>query len=265
MTRREKWTLRGSLVLLVVGVVLLAAACGGSGKKAASATTETSGGSVQTKTFPEFKIIYDTGTRLPRPGPVLHDRGLGRHVERLPQPARVQARATGPTARRSCPNLAKSLPTGLIGRADVHVHAARRAQVLERHAGQGERLQVRDRAALQDRLARRRLLHEHRRRRQRSRKTKKGGISGIVDGRRDGHDHDQAHAAAGRLREHPCDDVRRAGPGRNAGEGPVDDADSVDRPVHDHRRTQPNKQRHARPQPELRSRLPKSRRRTPTR
>jgi peptide/nickel transport system substrate-binding protein len=52
-------------VLLVVGVALLAAACGGGGKKAAStaATTGTSaGGSVQMKTFPEFKIVYDTGT-----------------------------------------------------------------------------------------------------------------------------------------------------------------------------------------------------------
>ena len=63
MTRRDRWTLRGSLVLLVAGVVLLAAACGGSKKAATTATTGTTpGGSVQQKAFPEFKIVYDTGT-----------------------------------------------------------------------------------------------------------------------------------------------------------------------------------------------------------
>ena len=65
MTRRDRWTLRGSLALLVAGVALLAAACGGGGNKAASTAStggSSAGGTVQMKTFPEFKIIYDTGT-----------------------------------------------------------------------------------------------------------------------------------------------------------------------------------------------------------
>ena len=65
MTRSERWTRRGSLVVLVAGVVLLAAACGGSGKKAATAATTTgssASGSVQQKKFAEFKVVYDTGT-----------------------------------------------------------------------------------------------------------------------------------------------------------------------------------------------------------
>jgi peptide/nickel transport system substrate-binding protein len=65
MTRRERWTLRGSLALLVAGVALLAAACGGGGNKAASTAAtggSSGGGTVQMKTFPEFKIVYDTGT-----------------------------------------------------------------------------------------------------------------------------------------------------------------------------------------------------------
>jgi peptide/nickel transport system substrate-binding protein len=66
MTRRERWTLRGSLVLLIAGVALFAAACGGGAKKAdtSGATTggSSAGGSVQSKTFPNFRIVYDTGT-----------------------------------------------------------------------------------------------------------------------------------------------------------------------------------------------------------
>jgi peptide/nickel transport system substrate-binding protein len=55
--------------VLVVAVALLAAACGG--KKAQSttaATTGTSGGSVQQKAFPNFRIVYDTGTDYLDPG-----------------------------------------------------------------------------------------------------------------------------------------------------------------------------------------------------
>jgi peptide/nickel transport system substrate-binding protein len=54
-----------------MGVALLAAACGGGGKKAAStaATTgATPGGSVVQKAFPDFRIVYDTGTDYLDPG-----------------------------------------------------------------------------------------------------------------------------------------------------------------------------------------------------
>ena len=54
-------------------------------------------------------------------------------------------------------------------------------------------------------------------------KTKKGEISGITTDDATRQDHDQARQAAGRLPEHPGDDLRGAGAGGNAGEGPVDD------------------------------------------
>src|SRR3989442_14313981 len=53
--------------MLATGLALLAAACGGGGKKAAT-TTNTSGGSSQQKTFPNFRIVYDTGTDYLDPG-----------------------------------------------------------------------------------------------------------------------------------------------------------------------------------------------------
>ncbi len=59
-----------SLAVLAVGVTLLAAGCGGGGKTAASvsASVATSGGSSQQKTFPNFRIVYDTGTDYLDPG-----------------------------------------------------------------------------------------------------------------------------------------------------------------------------------------------------
>jgi peptide/nickel transport system substrate-binding protein len=66
MTRKERWTLRGSLVLLIAGVALFAAACGGGAKKADTSGVTTggssAGGSVQSKTFSNFRIVYDTGS-----------------------------------------------------------------------------------------------------------------------------------------------------------------------------------------------------------
>jgi peptide/nickel transport system substrate-binding protein len=58
-------------VLLVLGVALLAAACGGGGKKAASTAATTgsnAGGNVVQKAFPDFRIVYDTGTDYLDPG-----------------------------------------------------------------------------------------------------------------------------------------------------------------------------------------------------
>ncbi len=64
MRRRERIVPVASVVLLVVGIALFAAACGG--KKSSSGTTaqtQTSGGGTsQQKTFPNFNIVYDTGT-----------------------------------------------------------------------------------------------------------------------------------------------------------------------------------------------------------
>jgi len=47
--------------MLAAGLALLAAACGGGGKKTQETTTGAAGTSQQ-KTFPNFRIVYDTGT-----------------------------------------------------------------------------------------------------------------------------------------------------------------------------------------------------------
>jgi peptide/nickel transport system substrate-binding protein len=68
--RRERIVSIASVALLVVGIALFAAACGG--KKSSSGTTaatQTSGGGTsQQKTFPNFNIVYDTGTDYLDPG-----------------------------------------------------------------------------------------------------------------------------------------------------------------------------------------------------
>ena len=61
MIRRTRWTWFVSLAMLAAGLALLAAACGGGGKKTQGTTTGAAGTSQQ-KTFPNFRIVYDTGT-----------------------------------------------------------------------------------------------------------------------------------------------------------------------------------------------------------
>jgi peptide/nickel transport system substrate-binding protein len=71
VTRRERSTLVVSVAALTIGVALLAAACGGGGNKSSASTEETTGaagGSTQQKTFPNFRIVYDTGTDYLDPG-----------------------------------------------------------------------------------------------------------------------------------------------------------------------------------------------------
>src|SRR6266542_2349210 len=54
--------------MLATGLALLVAACGVGGKKTESTTTTAGGGSSQQKTFPNFRIVYDTGTDYLDPG-----------------------------------------------------------------------------------------------------------------------------------------------------------------------------------------------------
>jgi peptide/nickel transport system substrate-binding protein len=60
--RRNRWSWYVSLGVLATGLALLAAACGGGGDKSAATTTTSTVGSSQQKTFPNFRIVYDTGT-----------------------------------------------------------------------------------------------------------------------------------------------------------------------------------------------------------
>ena len=76
MTRRERWTWLLSVAALVAGFALLAAACGssGGGENKAGGNTSTAGASgggsrsAQHKTFPLFRVVYDTGTDYLDPG-----------------------------------------------------------------------------------------------------------------------------------------------------------------------------------------------------
>ena len=112
MTRRERWTLRGSLVLLVTGVALLAAACGG-GNKSEGTTAATGGssatGSVQAKTFPEFKIVYDTGTDYLDPALSYTVQGWG-VMWNVYLSLLGYKHENGPDGATLVPALAKSLP-----------------------------------------------------------------------------------------------------------------------------------------------------------
>jgi peptide/nickel transport system substrate-binding protein len=69
--RRDRSALVASVATLMIGVALLAAACGGGGNKSSASTagaTGAAGGSTEQKTFPNFRIVYDTGTDYLDPG-----------------------------------------------------------------------------------------------------------------------------------------------------------------------------------------------------
>jgi len=71
VTRRDRSTLVVSVAALTIGVALLAAACGGGGNKSSASTegtTGAAGGSTEQKAFPNFRIVYDTGTDYLDPG-----------------------------------------------------------------------------------------------------------------------------------------------------------------------------------------------------
>src|SRR6476659_7573475 len=71
VTRRNRWKMLFPLAALAVGVALVAAGCGG-GSKSSSTTSSSAGGGSTTasggKTFPNFRIAYDTGTDYLDPG-----------------------------------------------------------------------------------------------------------------------------------------------------------------------------------------------------
>ena len=197
MTLRNRWARWTSVAVLVAAVSLLAAACGGGGSKNSEGTTTTtsSGGTSQQKTFPNFRVVYDTGTDYLDPGysytvegwEIMWNVYLGllgyKHVN-------------GPDGATIVPALAKDLPQ-ISSDGKTYTFTLRSGlKYSDGNAGQGERLQVRDQARLPRRLAGRRLLHEHRRRR-RVLEDEEGRHLGDHGERRDRQDHDQADEAAG--------------------------------------------------------------------
>ena len=144
---------------------------------------------------PELPHRLRHGNGLSRSGALLHGAGLGRDVERVLEPPRLQARQRA-RRRHDRSGAGDGPAAGLRGRPDVHAHAALGLEVLGRDGGEGGRLRVRDQARLPRRLARRRLLHEHRRR-GRVLEDEEGRDLRDHDRRRHGQDHDQARQAPG--------------------------------------------------------------------
>ena len=153
-------------------------------------------------------------------------------MERLPAAARVQARerpgrrdARAVRSRRTCRQVSSdgktytlTLRKGLKYSDGTPVKASDFTYAIKRD--------------LQDRLAGRRLLHEHRRRRQ-VREDEEGRHHRDHDGRRDRQDHDQARRRRRATSRTSSRRVRGARAGGLAGEGSVDEPDPVDGPVHD--------------------------------
>ena len=108
-TNRWKWLLTATA--LAVGVTLIAAACGSSSKKNAAATTAAATTTAATgKTFPNFRIAFDTGTDYLDPG-------LSYTVEgweimwNVYLPLIGYKHVNGPDGATIVPYLAESLPT----------------------------------------------------------------------------------------------------------------------------------------------------------
>jgi peptide/nickel transport system substrate-binding protein len=108
-TNRWKWLLTATA--LAVGVTLIAAACGSSSKKNATASTAATTTTAATgKTFPNFRIAFDTGTDYLDPG-------LSYTVEgweimwNVYLPLIGYKHVNGPDGATIVPYLAESLPT----------------------------------------------------------------------------------------------------------------------------------------------------------
>jgi peptide/nickel transport system substrate-binding protein len=71
VTRRNRWQVLLPVVALAAGLALVAAGCGGGGGDKNSTTSSSGGGSTTAsggKTFPNFRIAFDTGTDYLDPG-----------------------------------------------------------------------------------------------------------------------------------------------------------------------------------------------------
>ena len=108
-TNRWKWLLTATA--LAVGVTLIAAACGSSSKKNATASTAATTTAAATgKTFPNFRIAYDTGTDYLDPGLSYTVEGWG-VMWNVYLPLIGYKHVNGPDGATIVPYLAESLPT----------------------------------------------------------------------------------------------------------------------------------------------------------
>ncbi len=108
-TNRWKWLLTATA--LAVGVTLIAAACGSSSKKNSTASTPATTTAAATgKTFPNFRIAYDTGTDYLDPGLSYTVEGWG-VMWNVYLPLIGYKHVNGPDGATIVPYLAESLPT----------------------------------------------------------------------------------------------------------------------------------------------------------
>ena len=147
--------------VVAAGLALVVSACGGGGGGGIDVTTT---GATQGKTFPELKVVWGTTDYI--------DPGLSYRLESWQMFQDVYlglvAKRYGTLRRRR--RLHEDHPGARAEPAEVEqrrhgpqVHAPQGAEVLERRAGQGERLQEHDHPRLQAELAGDRLLLQHRR------------------------------------------------------------------------------------------------------
>ncbi len=112
MNRRIRWKWLVTAATLAVGLAFLAAACGGGGSK----TTTASGGGTTTpgsssgKTFPDFKIAYDTGIDFLDPGLSYTVQGWA-IMWNVYLPLLGYKHVNGPDGATLVPYLAQDLPT----------------------------------------------------------------------------------------------------------------------------------------------------------
>ena len=109
MKRRHTWKWLLVAAAFAVGLALIASACGSGGKKSAS-TPATTGAAASGKTFPNFRLAYDTGIDYLDPGLSYTVEGWG-IMWNVYLPLLGYKHVNGPDGATIVPYLAKDLPT----------------------------------------------------------------------------------------------------------------------------------------------------------
>ena len=113
MTRRNRWTRRGALVAVAIGLALLAAACGGGGSNEAATTAQNttagSGSTTGQQKFAQFRVVYDDGTDYLDPGLSYTVQGWGA-MWNVSLSLLGYKHVNGPDGATIVPALAESLP-----------------------------------------------------------------------------------------------------------------------------------------------------------
>jgi len=111
LNRRHSWKWLVTAASVAVGLALIASACGSSGNKTktSGAGATTTGGTASGKTFPNFRLAYDTGIDYLDPGLSYTVEGWG-IMWNVYLPLIGYKHANGPDGATLVPYLAKDLP-----------------------------------------------------------------------------------------------------------------------------------------------------------